>query len=72
MMVEFAGRGRMVLHEFDDELRFAEFLETMWPCARTTRIRANVEREREKTRASASQGEEQGSMTSPWAASGAT
>ena len=46
MMIEFAGRGPMVLHEFDDELRFAEFCEAMWPCERTTRIRAGVEPER--------------------------
>jgi hypothetical protein len=46
MMVEFAGRGPVVIHEFDDELRFAEFCETMWPCERTTRIRVDVERER--------------------------
>ena len=46
LMVEFVFRRPLIVHEFDDELRFAEFCETMWPCERTTRIRTDVERER--------------------------
>ena len=46
LMVEFVSRRPIVIHEFDDELRFAKFCEVAWPCERTTRIRIDVERER--------------------------
>jgi hypothetical protein len=36
-----------VVHDFDDELRLAQFCETAFPGEKSRSIRANVERERE-------------------------
>jgi hypothetical protein len=36
----------LVIHDFDDELQMARFCESVWPCAKITRIRAQLEQER--------------------------
>jgi hypothetical protein len=35
-----------VIHDFDDELQMARWCEALWPCAKITRIREQLEQER--------------------------
>ena len=47
IVVEFMRRRPLVLHIFDDELDMARWCEAMWPGERITRIRKDIERERD-------------------------
>jgi hypothetical protein len=40
------SRPPCVMHDFDDELGMAKLAEILWPCAKMTRIREQIEAER--------------------------
>lgn len=46
LILEFISRRPIVMHDFDDELRFIRYCEAVWPCPKTSRLRAEIERER--------------------------
>jgi hypothetical protein len=41
---------RLVIHDFDDELVMAKWVEAIWPCEKSTQIRADMEAERSGAR----------------------
>jgi hypothetical protein len=46
LMIALVTHRPLVVHDFDDELVMARFCEAIWPCAKLTRIRQQIERER--------------------------
>lgn len=46
LLLGFGQRRPLVLHDCDDELYMARLCETLWPGARITKLRKEVERER--------------------------
>jgi hypothetical protein len=46
LFAEFIRRGRLVIHDVDDELAMAKLCEALWPGERITAIRKRVEAER--------------------------
>jgi hypothetical protein len=45
-LAELVRHRPLVVHTFDDELQLANFCESLWPCAKITRIREQLEQER--------------------------
>lgn len=46
LLAALVAHKPLVIHDFDDELAMASFAEALWPCAKITRIREQMERER--------------------------
>ncbi len=47
-LVAFLMRKPIVVHDMDDELAMARLCEAIWPCAKTRKVRAGIQAEREQ------------------------